>query len=286
MPTIIPADKYLDDGLHTELVGVWVEEKYRLIGYYARLFSTAMKKRWDQRIYIDLFSSSGMSKIKGSGRVIPASPFYALDLPDPFDRYIFCELSQQKVNDLEQRINHHFAYVDTHCIQGDSNKRISDVIAAIPKPSKDNRVLSFCLIDLQNLSNLHFETIEYIATRRFVDFLILLPTGMELQRFWDKLITHDNSTLDRFLGNHSWRDRWEREGLPEGEDFSDFVSKEFGSKMRELGFIDLGLEEAHPIYRRGKQLNYHMVFYSRNKQGVNFWRRARYGINDQMSLPL
>jgi hypothetical protein len=45
-----------DDGLVTPIVGVWAEEKYRLVECYARIFATAMKRKWDMRVYVDLFS--------------------------------------------------------------------------------------------------------------------------------------------------------------------------------------------------------------------------------------
>ena len=43
-----------DDGLPSPDVGGWAETKYRLLDLYDTLFSTGMKKKWDQRVYIDL----------------------------------------------------------------------------------------------------------------------------------------------------------------------------------------------------------------------------------------
>lgn len=41
----------LDDGLLTPEVGPWSDKKYRLIQYYAEMFSTGMKHKWDCRVY-------------------------------------------------------------------------------------------------------------------------------------------------------------------------------------------------------------------------------------------
>jgi hypothetical protein len=42
-----------DDSLITPEVGAWAEDKYRLVGNYAAMFATSMKKKWECRIYID-----------------------------------------------------------------------------------------------------------------------------------------------------------------------------------------------------------------------------------------
>ncbi len=94
-----------DDGLPVSEVGEWTEEKHRLVGYYAGMFATAMKRKWDSRVYIDLFAGSGLSRLKETGKIIPGSPFCALNIKDKFDRYIFCDSDKRNVKALEHRIN-------------------------------------------------------------------------------------------------------------------------------------------------------------------------------------
>src|SRR5438105_2170269 len=53
-----------DDGLHAPEVGRWAEQKYRLVATYAGMFATGMKKKWEKRIYIDLFAGAGRSRIE------------------------------------------------------------------------------------------------------------------------------------------------------------------------------------------------------------------------------
>src|SRR5947209_14888854 len=69
-----------DDGLVTPEVNAWSEEKYRLVGTYSTLFAKAMKGKWSSRVYIDLFSGAGRARIKGTNRIIPASPMMALEV--------------------------------------------------------------------------------------------------------------------------------------------------------------------------------------------------------------
>ena len=41
-----------DDGLFCPEVGKWAEDKHSLVSLYAKLFSTGMKEKWEERVYI------------------------------------------------------------------------------------------------------------------------------------------------------------------------------------------------------------------------------------------
>lgn len=47
------------DGLACPDVGSWAEIKYRLLALYDELFSTGMKNKWNQRVYVDLYAGAG-----------------------------------------------------------------------------------------------------------------------------------------------------------------------------------------------------------------------------------
>lgn len=83
-----------DDGLTCPEVGAWAETKHRLLALYDGLFSTGMKNKWDQRVYIDLYAGAGYSRIRGTKTVIKGSPIIALTVPEPFDKYIFARKAQ------------------------------------------------------------------------------------------------------------------------------------------------------------------------------------------------
>jgi three-Cys-motif partner protein len=91
-----------DDGLLTPEVGEWAEEKYRLVGLYDELFPKSMKGKWGSRVYLDLFSGAGRARLKGTKRIVPASPLLALSVSDKFDRYIFCEMESEKLSALNR----------------------------------------------------------------------------------------------------------------------------------------------------------------------------------------
>ena len=79
------------DGLHTPEVGSWSDVKYRLISNYAEMFSTSMRKKWDKRVYIDLFAGAGRAAIKDTKEIVETSSLLAMGVTHPFDRYVLCD---------------------------------------------------------------------------------------------------------------------------------------------------------------------------------------------------
>ena len=94
-----------DDGLFCPEVGRWTEEKHSLVSLYAKLFSTGMKDKWEERVYIELYAGAGHSKLRGSSRRIGGSPLRALLLEHPFDKYIFCEEGAVEMEALKVRVS-------------------------------------------------------------------------------------------------------------------------------------------------------------------------------------
>ena len=109
-----------EDGLFTPVVGAWSATKHRKLGYYCALFAGSMKKKWQCRIYLDLFAGAGKSRIRGKNDVIPGSPLLALSIKDPFDQYIFCEKDERSLKALEERVRVYFPKHRCHFILGDS----------------------------------------------------------------------------------------------------------------------------------------------------------------------
>lgn len=166
-----------DDELLTPEVRTWTEEKYRLVGIFNRLFSTGMKRKWDCRTYIDLFAGPGRAKIEGTNKILAGSPLLALDVTDPYDKYIFCEKKEKNIDALKMRVNRikeAHPNIDVTFKQGNCNEMIDEICDAIPKMRS---VLSFCFMDPYNIG-IHFETVRRLSQYR-MDFLILLAIRME-----------------------------------------------------------------------------------------------------------
>ena len=59
-----------------------------------------MKDKWDTRIYLELYAGAGHSRIR-QFEIIVGSPLLALNVKDPFDKYVFCEDDSEKARGIE-----------------------------------------------------------------------------------------------------------------------------------------------------------------------------------------
>jgi three-Cys-motif partner protein len=98
-----------EDGLIAPEAGAWTEDKHRLVSLYATLFSSAMKYKWDERVYIELYAGAGYAKNRKTSKLIFGSPLNALRVKHLFDRYVFCEGDPEKLRALKARVkaSHH-----------------------------------------------------------------------------------------------------------------------------------------------------------------------------------
>lgn len=276
-------DHLQDDGLITPEIGPWGERKYQLVSQYARMFAGSMKRKWDCRVYIDLFAGAGRSKVRGTERIILASPLLALEITDRFDVYIFCEEDEHKRTALETRILKEHPSVTFSCVPGDCNSKVNEIASKIPQAGKNHKVLCFCFADPYKMKNLHFATIEYLA-QRFIDFLILIPTGMDANRNVDlHYLRPSDKTIDTFLGTSDWREKWSNAN--HDVSFGVFLTNMYGKRMQDLGYHYEGIHRTELI--RGTEKNlplYRLAFFSRHNLGEKFWNEAKKYSDPQISL--
>lgn len=273
-------DSLEDDGLVIAEIGAWGEEKYRLVSYYASLFVTSIRGRWDSLVYLDLFSGSGYSSIRGKDRIVAASPMAVLGLQDGFDKYIFCEENDKNAQALRSRCARTHPERVVTVITGDANESVNEILSEMPQHRKDYKVLGFCFLDPYFMRNLEFTTISTLS-KRFMDFLVLIPSGMDANRNEQNYIREDNKTMDVFLGTDEWRARWQ-EQKNNGKSFENFVVEEFGSSMRNIGYIDPGIESAAPVRSDDKNLLlYRLALYSKHPLANKFWKEAKKYTNPQ-----
>jgi three-Cys-motif partner protein len=271
-----------DDGLITPEVGAWAEQKYRLVWNYARLFATSMKNKWDARIYIDLFSGAGRAKIENTKQIVPASPLLSLDIPDQFNKYIFCENEDEKRHVLEVRVKRDHPGVSVDYVE-DANSHVDAIIKNIPRHHIGYRVLSFCFADPYKVKNLQFNTIKRLSDK-YIDFLILLPTYMDAHRNITYYIDEANTAIEDFTGAREWRKEWKATGS-RNLDFGLFVADLFGRQMKALKYLYSGPSDMVLVRSTDKNLPlYHLAFFSRNQKGADFWKEARKYSTDQLSF--
>jgi three-Cys-motif partner protein len=258
-----------DDGLPVEDVGTWAEEKHLLVSLYASLFARAMRRRWSLS-YLDLYAGPGRCRFRDSGRLALTSPTRILGLADRFDRYLFCEQDPARAAALEQRVARDHTDRDIAVLVGDANDMAIRMAARIPVQG----TLGFCFLDPYRMANLRFSTIQVLARRR-MDFLVLIPSGMDTNRNERNYVRPDSTVIEQFCGARDWRDRWQAQKQT-GQTFEHFIVTEFGQAMGRLGYLDLGPEKTHIVRMDEKNvLLYRLAFYSRHALGAKFWAETR-----------
>lgn len=270
-----------DDGLISPDVGGWAETKYRLLALYDELFSTGMKNKWEQRVYIDLYAGAGYSRVQGTPRLLKGSPIIALTVTNPFDKYIFCEESDELLGALKARVQRIAPQANVAYILGQCDAEIEKVCREVPKASPGNKVLSLCLVDPFDFG-LKFETLRRLADF-FMDFVVLLAVGMDANRNYDHYVDGDSTKIDAALGNTEWRERWR--ALGDRRKFRQFLATEFSLSMETLGYIRQPLDRMKHV-RSDKNLPlYYLALFSRHKTAYKFWGEVLKYSDDQTSLP-
>lgn len=277
----IPA--LVDDGLPCPDVGGWAQTKYRLISLYDSLFSTGMKDKWDVRFYLDLYAGAGYNKIRGTSTIVLGSPLLAVNVEHPFDKYIFCEESVEKLNALKQRTERMSPNADVTYIPGNCNAKVNEILKAIPRGSKELKVLGLCLVDPYDLG-IKLETLRALSNR-FVDFLCLLALDMDARRNYQRYIEPDSKKVDEFLADPEWRKRWEKTQTMRVE-FPKFLATEFSEKMKALGYIPPPFYAMKEVRSDEKNLPlYHLALFSRSQRAYDFWDEVLKYSTDQTSFP-
>ncbi len=273
--------KVEDDGLPILDVGSWAEDKYRLVALYDELFSTGMKKKWETRVYIDLYSGPGFARVKGTSRLMWGSPLLAMRVPDRFDKCIFCESSTLFIEALQKRSARLFPDVTPSFISGDCNDRIDEICAAIPRPSSSPRVLSFCFLDPFDIST-RFATVKRLVSY-YVDFLFLLALHMDANRNLASYVAARNSKVDDFLGLPDWREKWEAQKSQVS--FPQFLARTYSEQMESLGYLPMPFSKMKSIRSDEKNLPlYHLALFSRHELAYSFWDEVLRYSTDQRSL--
>jgi len=271
-----------DDGLMTPEVGGWAETKYRLLALYDELFSTGMKNKWDQRVYLDLYAGAGYSRIGGTSNFLKASPVIALTVTHPFDKYIFCEGREDLLDALKARVKRIGPQASVAYILGDCDAQIEDIYKQIPKGSSTNRVLSLCLVDPFDFG-LKFETLRRLSTV-FMDFVVLLAIGMDANRNYEHYVEGASTKIDEALGNMEWRERWKAVGVRRS-DFRSFLAGEFCTSMESLGYLKKPLDRMKLVRSVEKNLPlYYLALFSRSERAFDFWDDVLKYSTDQKDL--
>ena len=271
-----------NDGLSCPEVGSWAETKYRLLALYDELFSTGMKNKWDQRVYIDLYAGAGYARVKGTAKILKGSPILALTVTHPFDKYIFCEENVELLDALKARVTRLSPQAQAVYIQGSCDAQIEQICKEIPKGSSSNKVSSLCLVDPFDFG-IKFETLRKLSGV-YIDFVVLLAIGMDASRNYDHYVDGNSPKIDEALGNTEWRERWKAVGVRR-RDFRPFLAAEFAMSMKSLDYLETPIDRMKLVRSDENNLQlYYLALFSRHNTAFKFWDDVLKYSDDQMGL--
>lgn len=270
----------IDDGLYTPDIKRHSVEKIQLHNLYARIFATAMRKKWPQLAYVGLYSGSGRARLSGTNDIVETSAIAVLRQPDRFTDYIYVDHDQQCVEALNTRVRALNVSAHITVIRGDVNESVGLVRDALPVYSRSHGLLAFCFIDPFDLQ-LRFETIRALSDLK-VDFLILLMLGVDGRRNFKQYLADESSTrIGDLIDAPQWRSEYRA-----GRNVIHFLLDRFDAAMQRVGYLSAA-DDVHRVTIAGMGvLQYVLAFYSKNEVGRDFWRKSRASLSPQLGLQL
>lgn len=252
------------DGLPLRCCHRGTFKKLDYLKYYLDIFSKAMKKKFANRIYIDLFSGPGLCADRESGEIRDGSSLIALELANPFTHYIFVDAMPKTLDILSQRCTEILdakkvtSKVETLNLDGND-----DIDKILSKSERDN-CISVAFIDPNDLG-IHFSVLEKLAAIPSLDIIInfsISDLKRNLETYSD---SEQNDKADKFFGCKDW---------PKGElEWLSFYQE----KLKSLGFVAVEnySEPKVKIKTKTGADIYYLIYASKNELGLKFWRETK-----------
>jgi three-Cys-motif partner protein len=207
-------------------VGPWAIDKLDALRKCLEYYTTRLKKQtqWE-KIYVDAFAGPGLSVVRtrpreldlqqatlfgdaGSDPVeqeevyLKGSPRVALEITNPFDRYVFIEKDSERVSELQTLKEEYRGTRVIEVKQGDANAILEEVMPTFNR----SRNRGYVFLDPFGVQ-VSWTTIERIARTQAVEVFINFPLGMALRRMMPNsgnVPDGWNITLDAFFGTPDW----------------------------------------------------------------------------------
>jgi three-Cys-motif partner protein len=261
------------DNLQMRCVGEWAYEKIYWLVQYFGIFSKGMHKRWQGLNYIELCSGPGRCVVRNTGEEIDGTSLAILNNPNSqyLQKVIFIDLNQNAVNILNKRIEKLGIQSKAKAVVGNYAKS-EDIIALLKGLSQN--CLNLAFID-PTQCDIPFETITAIVNNiPNLDLLINVSIGTDINRnikqaVLDASYVNVRKKYELFLGDESFfRQASVMSAAQKGsmQELRKLFSEAYSNKLNALGFK---FRDIKPV----KQY-YYLLFASKNKTGLEFWKKA------------
>jgi len=208
-------------------VGAWAKEKLDALGQYLNFYTTVLKKQgyWLRgTIFFDAFAGSGISRIRTAEKTseptslfdfdaktnaseiqfLKGSPRVALDITNPFTRYIFVEHDPQRVAELNALRVEYEGKRAIFVKENDANTALNEWLASGIDWRAHRAVVFLDPFGMQ----VPWATIEALAATKAIEVLMNFPLWMAVNRLLTRSGRIDpgwQASLDTFLGSPDWR---------------------------------------------------------------------------------
>ena len=231
-----------------------------------------MREKWQRRAYIDLFAGPGKCVDRKTGEIFLGSPLVALTTRYPFTQYWFVDNEQPNIEALSARCTASPYSDQVVCIHGDSNVKVLDIV----KKLRGVPSLNLAFLDQEGLE-LKWNLVAALAEVERMDLIIHYPQ-MGINRLMPVLFESQSSNdVDEFFGGQSWRNIFDRFRRHEESFLHRQLMDHYKERLAALGYQEtlrddevgheplMSNELRAPLYR--------LLFASKHKLGVEFWRK-------------
>jgi len=259
------------DSLPVRESGSWIEDKHRVLVYFAKMFATGMKMKWKHRVYLELFSGPGRCHVRDTGSEELGSPLRVIE--HEFTKFIFIDINTEAARSLEKRLS---AFPNADKVEiwnGDCAEAIRRI--EIPRDA-----LTLAFIDPTGIAHAPFELIRTLRAKTRCDLLINVQHGMGIKMNMHQYTPDADAdcALTKFLGDESWKTLLGRSP----RDFFQAFLQLYRERLRTEGFafsdnqVLINMQRSTPLYL--------LLFASAHPLGQKFWDKAVEGSDPQLSL--
>jgi three-Cys-motif partner protein len=210
-----------------DTVGPWAREKLDALREYLNFYTTVLKNQshWLRgTIFFDAFAGPGLSRVrkkddliepvslfgadaetaKASAEFLKGSPRVALEIINPFGRYIFVERDPQRAAELKSLQTEYGEKFSIEVKEDDANTALNEWLESGIDWHVHRAVVFLDPFGMQ----VPWTTIEGLAATQAIEVLINFPMGMAVNRLLTRSGEIDigwQASLDAFFGSGEWR---------------------------------------------------------------------------------
>lgn len=254
------------DGYPVRCGPPWTIKKHLFIKGYCEIFTKAMRKKFNDMYFIDLFAGPGLYYHWPSGDLLHGSPLIASNYN--FGKLIYNDLDKENIDALKLRTTNEILNIEF--LNSDANMIGRHINNQLPVNS-----LSFCFIDPDNMRQLKYSTVQEIVNGKRVDLLINVPYGNAFKRGARNVIKNykPENALDEFLGSDDWVEIFKSNNFKFSSEVCLKIIERYSELFYETGYSrpPKGRNNIEIIKNRQNRDIYFLLFLSRNPLGYKFW---------------